>query len=85
MKLNKAINPQDYGFVQWASGVWYYECKTLESQTTTDLSFIIEDNELRLYHTLEVATTKNTWLDSVFDIPEEVIRLIRDSGKGEGR
>ncbi len=81
------INPTDYtkyGFVQWASGVWYLPCKALEGEKT-DLSFIIEDNELRLYHTLEVATTDNTWLDSVFDIPEEVIRLIRDSGKGEGR
>ena len=79
MKIKQGIDPAEYGFEQWASGVWYYDCEVLEGpDEPIELSFIIENDSLTLYQTNEKVSKE--WTDCVFEIPKEVIRLIKDGG-----
>ena len=79
MLIKQGTDLSKYGFKQWASGIWYLNCKPLaRTDEHSDLSIIVEDNELRLYHTLENFSTDNTWLDSVFEIPSVVVKMIKE-------
>jgi hypothetical protein len=79
LKVKQGTDLTKYGFTQWPSGIWYLNCKPLEkTDEHSDMSLIVENDELRLYHTLENFSTDNTWLDSVFEMPSVLIEMIRD-------
>ena len=84
MKLKERTDLTKYNFKQWPSGVWYHECELLDHNEQdgdfgSEMSFYVEDNELKILHNNEQFSTDNKWLTSVFDIPKDVIKLIKEA------
>jgi len=82
MKIKQGTDLTKYGFEEWVNGVWHKECELLETENDNDfgseLSLIVEDNELRLYHTTENISKRLTWNSSVFEIPSVIVKMIKD-------
>jgi len=82
MKIKPNTDLTKYGFKQWANGIWYLECKTEETQSDVDeLSIIVENNELKLYHNYELdfaATSEYYSFNAVYDLPLVLVKMIKD-------
>ena len=83
MKLKKQINPRDYGFEQWVSGVWYYTLPVIEGDS--DISLTIDGDELALYLSVEYDTKQNgefLEFNELHEIPLPLIGMIKDGVLG---
>lgn len=82
LRIKQGTDLVKYGFKQWANGIWYLECNTKETKSDVDeLSIIVEDNELKLYHNYELdfaATSEYYSFQAVYDLPVVLVKMIKD-------